>query len=844
MIVRDPGQPRTGKLALALLAILYSSGVLAGSGLGTEDATHHYFNHLAKEGFGAIVPVTGSTTTPIGSLPILTDQPLGSTRNSYAWSMAWFNNLLYVGTLRNQHCTIRPDASDPSCTLVNGTYPNADWRAEIWRFTPNTTSGKNPLNDGSWTRLFQSPYISNATLLNLAAGVPTTTPRDIGYRMMTVCNAGDGVDRLYVATAGIPANILYHNAGTSTFTATSTSGTYSTLQNLYNNTFDLSYRALTCFKGRLWASPTGTADDPDASLHPIVLMNPGPASGQAWQNVLNVQTAKPTSSKTLYAGANANNGGIFQMEAIGDYLYLAVGNRVDGLEIWRGNGTNCLPPWQGACTMTWERLIDHGAGRPYTGNVDNSGNPVVDNAGATLGVFGNDLYIGAGESGYFDMTNPELLRVNDANSANPTWELLVGWPRIGYVSGTSSSLLGSNFFCKIPGTVNPADPLLNKTCKDFSGAVIPCTTSYIKDLAVNDTTEQDCLPTSGYGPGMGIDSSVTPPVPSAYATGKVEYFWRFQEYKGEFFLGTLAGGNATYAGPNQDASPPVDASTPTPKKYCRGGFNRGSGAMLWNISTDNSYQLLFSDGFGNPQNNGLRTFAAMPYGLAIGTANYGYNDKPITGYKVYKKTESNGTDRACSPTTTPANYRCPQNLIGDPSFQVITDVAYLDLAAHTITGSETFTCDRVEGPNLRTDYAGYEVAGTNIIVGPNSIADSTPPTVSITFPVNKTSYTAAAFATGCSPSYNDICGTAFDNDAVFAVEVSVYNASTKRWLSGTTFNSTTQKWAKADIVKQDGATTYDWKYPLSLAAGTYNLSVRATDYAGKQTTATLSLTRK
>ncbi len=592
--------PRRRRFLAALLLIL-PAGICGASNLdGPED-----FTEIAKNGFAWTVDGT----------PVFTENFVGSERNAYAWSMSWFQNQLYVGTLRNSHCTLR-DTRDPECVAFQETgLPNESWRAEIWRYTPEGEMGL----AGRWSRIFRSPNIANGALVEAAAGIPRTTPRDFGYRGMTICNAGDGVDRLYVGTAGLPANILFHNGANGGFSPTSPLGTSNGLIDLYNMDFDLSYRAMVCFKGRLWVSPSGSLEDPDASLHPVVLMNPAPAQGQRWQTQVDVSQGQPLS--------NPNNLGVFQMEVVGDYLYLSVGNRVEGMELWRGDGTRCLPPWQGGCTMTWEKIFDRGAGRP---DDSSSSNPEVDNAGATLGVFGNDLYIGSAESAYFDLTRPELLRVRDAGGASPKWELLVGWPRPGY---QADPRIGSNFECLNPGKI------------DESSAP-----SWMTALNTDKEADDDCLPATGYGPGMGTVLNST--LPSPYRNGPDRYFWRFQEYKGDFFIGTL----------NLDTS------------------NRSAnlGSRLWRLTDVEGTltpetRLIFSRGLNNPLNGGIRTLAATPLGLAIGTANYGTqflglgfadaldrDGHPLNGAQVIVGTYTTQEEDAMPPQvsiTFPANLR-------------------------------------------------------------------------------------------------------------------------------------------------------------------------------------------
>ncbi len=250
-----------------------------------------YFSQIAKNGFALTVKgqFFQDDINKAGLFPYL-QANVGSPANSYAWSMRLFGGNLYVGTVRNLHCTGPYEGiSTADCPdLAAGELPGATWRAEIWRYAPSPLTVAEDFGlGGTWTRIYQSPYVSS--ILSLLGGIPRTTPRDIGYRAMTLCNAGDQVERMYVATFGIPGNILYHNAGGTSFSATSTSGTYTGLSSLLNGSYDLGYRALTCFKGRLWTSPIGTMTDPDASAHPVVLMNPRPANGAAWQQVLDVR---------------------------------------------------------------------------------------------------------------------------------------------------------------------------------------------------------------------------------------------------------------------------------------------------------------------------------------------------------------------------------------------------------------------------------------------------------------------------------------------------------------------------------------------------------------------------
>jgi hypothetical protein len=550
-----------------------------------EDKTQ--FTKISKNGFkyrvndSIFLDAVHKTGYP--NLPLGVD---GGPENSYAWSMSWFNNQLYVGTNRMVHCSSAYGrGGDPSCvnSLVAGpgnlSLPGPLWRAEIWRYTPGDGLLGNDVGlSGTWTRFYQSP---NWTLPSDYAGYfPSNVPRDMGYRMMTQCDAGDGTNRLYIATNGLPGNILYYSGGGNQVTQTSNVGTYTTDQALVDyyltgEPFDLGYRALTCFKRRLWTSPAGTLGDPDASAHPVVLVNADPAGGAAWTEILDV--SDPASSPL----SNSNNAGIFQMEAIGDYLFLSVGNRLTGFELWRGDGTSCNNDGTGTCNLVWEKLIANGAGRPPAA----PGRTTPENAGATLGVYGKDLYMGVGESGYAQegLTSAELLRIKDADLGTKQWELLVGWPRKDYADQAISGAWNQNFTC---GDADKFDLLADEK-PDYSGGGY---SSYLTDFLDDpeDEDEDDCRSGTGYGPGMGT-KSLTDLTPAYDKFGAEFYFWRMQEHEGSFFIGTLGQ------------------------------------ASLWRTDDGLDFSRIFTNGFDNPNNIGLRTFASTPYGLAVGTINPSYD---------------------------------------------------------------------------------------------------------------------------------------------------------------------------------------------------------------------------
>jgi hypothetical protein len=489
--------------APAALAAALGVGLVA-LALGAAPAAA---SDLNDAGDFALIASDGFTKTVDGAFfsdPERTDFPNlqpneGKGGDTRAWAMTLYKRDLWV-------------------TDSNSRFQGADAGGQIWRYRPSSPDEAGDWGlGGTWDLMYESPRV--APLLIALGGFPSDAVRDYGYREMITCSAGDKVPRIYAGTFGIPGHILYYQPLLKTFRKTSDEGLFNTLQDLIDRTFDMGYRSLACYRGRLWASPAGQLTDFDTTEHPVVLMNPDPAHGAPWQRTIDV------SDPASHPLADTGNIGIFQMEVVGDYLYAAVINRETGMELWRGDGRDCPLPWKSdaPCNMIWTKIIDNGAGRPPDAVA-----AVVDNGGATLGVFGNDLYLGLAESGIAGFSLPELVRVPNAGtapSADPsvphTWELLVGWPRRNFDQPSE----------RLPGLEN----LECHNLGDMANTAPPFWDFMLTELD-NDEQTDDCLPTSNMGPGMNLD--LPDPQWSGLRTGPSNYFWRFAEHQGELFMST------------------------------------------------------------------------------------------------------------------------------------------------------------------------------------------------------------------------------------------------------------------------------------------------------------------
>jgi hypothetical protein len=96
----------------------------------------------------------------------------GDPFNAYAYSMAWFDDALYVGNSRGNLVMIHEHHPDwmvvwPVRTPRN--FHDFDFRAQIWRYRPRANH---------WDCVHRSPWVESRNRARIA--------RDLGYRSMTV----------------------------------------------------------------------------------------------------------------------------------------------------------------------------------------------------------------------------------------------------------------------------------------------------------------------------------------------------------------------------------------------------------------------------------------------------------------------------------------------------------------------------------------------------------------------------------------------------------------------------------------------------------------------------------
>src|SRR5882672_5883668 len=342
--------------------------------------------------------VARKPSEPEGSLPRglrrqnfrrLAAHGFGDPRNSYAHSMAWFRDHLYVGTTRNlfQLVNIAPDPSTDTFHLWPVPVPRGldasklDQKCQIWRCAPP---------DGGWEKVFQSPQVDSVDGRQKVW-------RDFGYRNMVVHRTeGDAAETLYVTTMSSsksPGALILRSEDGVSFEPVTEPG--------IGDRGVSSFRALVGLKGRLYAAPAGSGRMWASPVPTGVLECRDPRSRE-W-----VAVCEP-------GFGDQSNAGIFEMAAFDGHLYAGVSNPYTGIQVWKSD-LEGKPPYR------WKKVLSDGAGRGK-----------LNQAVMSMFPFKGALYVGTGiRRGGYDRefkTGPaagELIRID----AEDRWELVVGTER-------------------------------------------------------------------------------------------------------------------------------------------------------------------------------------------------------------------------------------------------------------------------------------------------------------------------------------------------------------------------------------------------------------------------------
>lgn len=347
----------------------------------------------------------------------------GDSHNSIVWSMEWFQQRLYVGTIRDILWLFKMIGNYPYLDPYPVALPPLgamDLRAQIWRYTPE---------EARWDQVYVAPLVRPSLrraaavlpwrrlvrfrrgarrerrrragvvvqrLLRLGlewaqAGWELRLARDLGYRTMLVHTDARGIEALHVTALGMGGGRLLRTTDGVAFDVVT--------DGRVNELVGSAFRPLVSFRGRLYASPVGAY----FSTYPAVLESDDPARGAvdpaAWRSVSPPGFHDP------------DNLGIFEMAAFRDHLYAGVANP-SGFQIWKSDLSG-RPPYQ------WRLIVRDGGHKGPSGIY----------APVSMCAFGDWLYVGSGRapSGLesFEPTPGELIRI----APDDTWEVVTGEAR-------------------------------------------------------------------------------------------------------------------------------------------------------------------------------------------------------------------------------------------------------------------------------------------------------------------------------------------------------------------------------------------------------------------------------
>lgn len=316
---------------------------------------------------------------------------IGDPQNSYAFSMAWFADALFVGTVRNILALVKASPPPEEARMEPWPVPvpadvfELDLGAQLMRYAPGSRT---------WTEAYRSPTVCSAD----RDGDSGTTPRDIGYRCMAVCQTkDDAAPALYVTTAASSsrgpggAHVLrFDENGDVAVVSPPGLGDQSVS----------TLRTLVSTDGRLYTSPTGSGRAWNAADKACVYVTDDPA-GAGWRPV----------SHTGFG--DTSNDALYSMAEFAGHLYVGTLNPRTGYQVWKAR----LDEGR----HRWRLVLAGGADR---GNLNE--------AAMTMCVFGGALYVGSGISnGGYDRTYgvgpaaAEIVRIHP----DDTWDLVVGQAR-------------------------------------------------------------------------------------------------------------------------------------------------------------------------------------------------------------------------------------------------------------------------------------------------------------------------------------------------------------------------------------------------------------------------------
>jgi hypothetical protein len=490
----------------------------------------------------------------------------GNIHNTWAWSMAFFNNKLYVGTGRETYCVTSATAAitlglpglyPPAIGDCTPDYHDLPLQAEIWQYDPSTLI---------WTRVFQSAN-SLTTVDNGGKTVPTA--RDIGFRGLQVVNEPGGVTALYAG--GVTSGSI--------FEPPTAPGSWPPPR-ILRSVDGVNWAPLPAnpdgFLGQLTSNghycSTTPCTPPDqnfpnyslrsaSQLNGVLFLQVGdfPGVGRVFSSVPGINPAlgdncgQPAcfqwASQLPLTVGNQPGLPVWILETFNNFLYAGTGSPPGAgpaqYGVWKTNGVfNASGSGPGGTCeavtescYTWTYVVTDGAFAQ---------NEVADYA-MSMQIFGDPtycpngcLYVGTDRPNELVRIHPDATgHVTVAGDPNDSWDLVVGNPR----------------------TIPPGFPAAGE---------------YV-------------YPVSGIG--------------QYFNNGFTGHFWRMGVGSQGLYMGTWDFSSNNAFQPNFS---PL--------------WNQEFGTDVWRTYDGVHWSFVTKEGFGDGNNTGSRSFASTPFGLYMGTA--------------------------------------------------------------------------------------------------------------------------------------------------------------------------------------------------------------------------------
>jgi hypothetical protein len=379
-------------------------------------------NHFGLlQGTNSFAFVQGRVITIESEQPgvtMISNGGFGDQHNTWAWSMAWFNNKLYVGTGREVYCVTSataeiklglPGLYPPAIGDCTPDYHYLPLQAEIWQYDPTTSI---------WTRVYQSP---NSLTTTDNKGHTVATARDIGFRGLAVVTEPGGVQALYAG--GVTSAEMFESA--------SAFGTWPPPR-LLRSTDGVNWTPIPQDPGTFWGdiALNGTPQYPNysvrsaAQLNGILFVQVGDYPGVG-RVISTVPGQSPAAGDNAFQWASPPTAQlpVWILENFNNFVYAGTGNPpgagIAAYGVWKTDGTGTAP-------YTWTPIITQGG---YAQGL------IADYA-MSLEIFSDPtycpgigcLYVGTDRPNEMVRIHPDTTGVVPVDSVD-SWDLVVGNPR-------------------------------------------------------------------------------------------------------------------------------------------------------------------------------------------------------------------------------------------------------------------------------------------------------------------------------------------------------------------------------------------------------------------------------